>query len=134
MEGLPHWEKRILRDFGLFRVRKCSLDLLKLHVFISLQGDAIAIVKNIPEINAMLWKVKHLIKIEAVQFPYGEPTTEDIDHTYLRENGDCLVIKEIGKDHAKRLEAAINFYKDPKKLSESTLQRDSRLKWVDGWM
>ena len=107
---------------------------MKLHVLLSLKGDAIAIVKNIPEINAMLWKVKHLIKMEAITFPYGEPTTEDINHTYLKENGECLVIKEIGKDHLKRLEAAINFHSDPKKLSEETLKRDSRRQWVDGWM
>lgn len=84
--------------------------------------------------NTLLWKVKHLIKIEAITFPYGEPTQEDIKHTYLRENGDCLVIKEIGKDFEDRVKAAKNFYKDPRKLKVSTMQRESRLAWEQAWL
>lgn len=89
--------------------------------------------KNIPEVNAMLWKVKHLIKIEAITFPFGEPTLKEVEHTYLRENGECLVIKEIGRDFDKRVKAAKIFHRDTKKLKTSTLTRDSRLAWEQGW-
>jgi large subunit ribosomal protein L30 len=92
------------------------------------------VVKNIPEINANLWKVKHLIKIEPITFPYGEPTENDINHTYLKVNGECIVVKEIGGEGGqKRLEAADEIFKDPKKLDGSTLRRDTRMKWLNHW-
>ncbi|GLV43748.1 uncharacterized protein CBL_06928 [Carabus blaptoides fortunei] len=76
VKGNPHWEKRILQ-------------VLKLD---GKQGD-VAIVKNIPENNAMLWKIKHLIKIAPITFPNGVPTEDDLDCTHLRENGELVVNK-----------------------------------------
>lgn len=81
-----------------------------------------------------MWKIKHLIKIEPITFPYGEPTENDVNHTYLKENGECLVVKEIGKNFNKRLEATEVAQKDAKQLYGENLRRDSRLRWDKGWL
>lgn len=80
----------------------------------------------------MLWKVKHLIKVTPINFPYGEPTEADINNTVLKENGDCIVIKDI-ETLNNRLEAAQKFKSDPKILDGETLRRDSQLKWNTAW-
>lgn len=96
----------------------------------SFQMSEIAIVKNIPEVNAMLWKVKHLIKITPIVFPYGEPTQNDVNHMFLKENGDCIVAKEIKVDDA-RLAATEQFEQKSTRLDGETLRKDSRLKWLN---
>jgi large subunit ribosomal protein L30 len=110
--GIPFWEKRILRDFCLF------------------DKGAVAVVKNIPENNQRLWKIKHLVKIEPITFVNGEPTVKDINYTFLKENGDCVVIKNV-ECIEQRLEAAEKFEKDEKNLNSDILKRDSRLKWLN---
>lgn len=89
-------------------------------------------VKNIPEINAMLWKVKHLVNIVPIRFPFGEPTANDTKHTFLKENGECIVTKEIKIDES-RLEASMEFATKPERLDGETLRKDSRLKWLNNW-
>lgn len=96
------------------------------------QTPNVAIVKNIPENNARLWKIKHLVKVTPIQFPHGEPTSADINHTFLKENGDCIVIKNID-ELSKRLEATEKFQSDNKQLDSDTLKKDSRLKWLNHW-
>lgn len=88
--------------------------------------------KNIPENNARLWKIKHLVRIVPITFPYGEPTAEDINYTYLKENGQCFVVKNIGTLE-KRLEAAEEFGKKEKEFTGEDLRKDSRLKWLNPW-
>lgn len=101
-----------------------------LHSFLCLQaGQDVAIVKNIPENNARLWKIKHLVAVDAITFPFGEPTENDIKYTFLKDDGECIVTKEIAID-PKRLEAAENFINDATKLDKDTLKRDALLKWV----
>lgn len=90
------------------------------------------VVKNIPEVNAQLWKIKHLIKVTPVTFPYGEPSANDIDYTRLNENGECLVVKELKLD-PEVTKATEAFERNPKRLDGDTLKRDSRLKWVNPW-
>ncbi|CAD7087470.1 unnamed protein product [Hermetia illucens] len=113
MKGNTHWEKKILID-------------LKLDT----NMNDFAIVKNIPENCERLWKVKHLVKIVPITFPYGEPTENDIDHTFLKENGECIVTKEIKIDDG-RVEATRKFVDDTRKLDSETLVKDSRLKWLN---
>lgn len=96
------------------------------------QKYGVAIVKNIPENNARLWKIKHLIKIAPITFPQGEPSEEDLHHTYLKENGECIVIKNIDTLN-QRLEAAQEFGKKENLLDGETLRKDSRLKWLNPW-
>ncbi|XP_055700472.1 39S ribosomal protein L30, mitochondrial [Phlebotomus papatasi] len=114
-KGIPFWEKRIIRDLGIDE-----------------STSEIAIVKNTPEMNTLLWKVKHLVKITPITFPYGEPTEEDINYTFLKETGECIVAKEIKVDDS-RLQATEKFVKDQKRLDMDTLKRDSRLKWLNPW-
>lgn len=90
--------------------------------------NRVAIVKNIPEINSMLWKVKHLVKITPITFPYGEPTKDDIKYTVLRENGECLVVKKL-EPQEMQIEALDKFDADAKKMDSMTIKRDSRHKW-----
>lgn len=92
-------------------------------------GSDVAIVKNIPENNARLWKIKHLVAIDPIIFPFDEPTENDIKHTFLKENGECVVTKEIAID-PKRLEASENFINDKTRLDKDTLKRDALLKWL----
>lgn len=82
--------------------------------------------------NTLLWKVKHLVKITPITFPHGEPTEEDINYTFLKETGECIVAKEIKVDES-RLQATEEFIKDQKRLDNDTLKRDSRLKWLNPW-
>lgn len=87
--------------------------------------------KNTPENNVLLWKIKHLISVEAIVFPYGEPTLDDVKHTRLFENGECIVHKRIGVD-PERIESTEQFINDPVRLDKETLKRDARIKWVKG--
>jgi hypothetical protein len=98
------------------------------------QPPNVAIVKNIPENNARLWKVKHLVKITPINFPHGEPSAQDLAHTVLKENGDCIVVKNI-EAFKERVVAAEDYDKliGTKILDSNTLKRDSRMKWVQAW-
>lgn len=115
VKGNPFWEKRILKDLGLD----------------GKQGE-FTVVKNIPENNARLWKIKHLLKIDPITFPYGEPTENDIKYTVLKENGECLVTKNIGPV-TERLEAREAFDKQQNRLDTDLLKKDARLKWLNPW-
>lgn len=92
----------------------------------------VSIIKNTPENCALLWKVKHLVSVEPITFPYGEPTEDDIKYTKLNENGECIVHKKIGIDD-RSLELAEQFDNDPKKLDRHTLSREALLKWNRGY-
>lgn len=98
-------------------------------MFQSIQIRDVSVVKNTPENNALLWKVKHLVTVEPITFPYGEPTENDIVHTKLKENGECIVHKTIGVDE-KRLEESNKVLSDPLRLDRKTLEREALLKWV----
>lgn len=110
MKHNPWWQKKILKD---------------LHID---EEDKVTVVKNSPEWNLRLWKVKHLIKITPIVFPYGEPTREDINHTILKENGECLVTKKLAIDPMK-IEALDKFHASEKKMDSTTIKNDSRRKW-----
>lgn len=104
----------------------------KFIFFNNSQGTLITVVKNIPEVNAMLWKIKHLVSVQPILFPYGEPTEKDINYTVLKENGDCIVTKEI-KIEPERIEATEQFEKRLDRMDTTTLKRDSRMRWLSGW-
>lgn len=89
-------------------------------------------VKNIPEINAKLWKIKHLIKITPIEFPYGEPTADDINYTILKENGQCLVTKKLEPEFG-QIQALEEFDSDRKKMNSTTIKRDTRHRWNTGY-
>lgn len=84
--------------------------------------------KNIPEVNSKLWKIKHLIKVTPIQFPYGEPTKDDINYTILKENGQCWVTKKL-MPKQEQIEALEQFENSKNKMDSDTLKRDSRHRW-----
>ncbi|CAD0195662.1 unnamed protein product [Chrysodeixis includens] len=112
-KGFPYWQKDILRELRI-------LD----------SDSSVTIVKNIPEVNSKLWKVKHLIKVTPITFPYGEPTKDDINYTVMKENGQCLVIKKL-EPKPEQVKALEQVETDKKQMDPETLARDCRLKWVN---
>ncbi|CDW56964.1 DNA polymerase lambda [Trichuris trichiura] len=72
--------------------------------------------KNTPYWNGQLWKIKHLIEINPISFPHGEPTEADIPYVRLLPSGECLVSKRVENqspivetdDLGKSLEKLIN--------------------------
>ncbi|CAH0405795.1 unnamed protein product [Chilo suppressalis] len=107
--------------------QKKILESFKIH-----EDVRVAIVKNIPENNMRLWKVKHLIKVTPITFPYGEPTVDDINYTVLRENGECLVKKSL-EPQPKQIEALEAFHNSDKKMDSTTIKKDSRYKWNNAY-
>ncbi|XP_053657929.1 39S ribosomal protein L30, mitochondrial [Anopheles marshallii] len=117
IKGLPHWEKRILRGLGLY------------------EKNAVAVVKNIPENNARLWKVKHLVEILPITYKYGEPTQDDIERTFLKEDGECVVIRKLEAIEVanSKITAAEQIRNAKERMDGETLRKDSRLKWLNAW-
>lgn len=70
-----------------------------------------------------------MISVEPITFPYGEPTGEDIKHTHLKHDGECIVNKKL-EVAPEVIEATVKFLTDPVKLDKHTLKEDARLKWV----
>lgn len=135
VRGNPFWERRILRDLGIIEVPKLFGRLMCLNLLTRSffqRGKYVAIVKNIPENNARLWKIKHLIHITPIRFPFGEPTLEDVNHTLLKENGECIVTKKIAVDEV-RIQATETFQNDPTRLDRETVKKDLRQKWLTAW-
>lgn len=122
-------------------VKFCSSNFLDLN-FIGLyfcillcnlfQQSDIAVVKNIPEVNAILWKIKHLVKITPIQCPNGLPEEGDYEGTYLTDYGEFRISPRLKID-PKQIEATEEFVKDPRKFDGETLRKLLRLKWLNGW-
>jgi len=112
--GNPWWEKKVLETLG-FENKK--------HV-----NDPM-IVKNTPEICAMLWKVKHLVKVTPIKLPDKLPTVDDLNGTYLHENGTFFVIPKVDPAREEAIEKLVN---DPKKLNRDLIEEKLRLKWLLG--
>lgn len=96
---------------------------------ILLQSSEPAIVKNTPEMCALLWKVKHLVKIIPIRLPDKLPTEDDMNATYLHENGTFYVTPKVSPA---RYEATESFVNDPKKLNRDIIQEKIRKQWLDG--
>ncbi|KAJ8890749.1 hypothetical protein PR048_010258 [Dryococelus australis] len=94
------------------------------------QGKAVTILKNIPENNARLWRIKHLVKITPITFPNGLPEEGDYSGTYLKENGEFVVTRRLKVDST-RIAATDKFLSDGDKMDGATLQKQLRLKWLN---
>ncbi|XP_018574881.1 39S ribosomal protein L30, mitochondrial [Anoplophora glabripennis] len=112
LKGVPYFEKHILKEFKLDGLDNCY-----------------NIIKNIPENNQRLWKIKHLVRICPITFPDGFPKEDDM--TYLKENGELRITKRVRVED--RLQLTEEFQKDITKLDGDTLRRNSRMKWLSGW-
>ncbi|XP_072382140.1 uncharacterized protein mRpL30 [Diabrotica undecimpunctata] len=111
--GAPYWEKHIVKEFQLDK-----------------KVNSYTIVKNIPENNQRLWKIKYMINITPITFPNGFPNITDV--TYLQENGELNIIKNNAV-HKDQLGASENFRNNRYRLDGDTLRRHSRRKWLSGW-
>ncbi|KYQ58356.1 39S ribosomal protein L30, mitochondrial [Trachymyrmex zeteki] len=112
--GNPWWEKEMLENLG-FEAKK--------------HGDNPVIVKNTPQMCAMLWRVKHLVKIVPIKLPDKLPTADDLNGTYLHENGTFYVVPKVDPI---REEAVEQFMNSVKKLNRDIIQEKLRLKWLEG--
>ncbi|XP_063972813.1 large ribosomal subunit protein uL30m [Diachasmimorpha longicaudata] len=119
--GNPYWQKAIL-------------DSLKLNEKYSRtersKKSELIVVKNTPEICAMLWKVKHLIRVEPLRQPAKLPEDDDVYATWLLENGDLVLTPRI--DPA-REQATLDHINNPKRLDRETLSYELRMRWLNPW-
>lgn len=112
LAGNPYWDKNILKQLGLPE-----------------RGRDPAIVKNTPEICALLWKVKHLVKITPIKLPDKLPNPDDLGSGYLHENGTLYVTPKIDP---LRIESTKQFENNPKKLDSLRIGEKLRLQWLIG--
>ncbi|KAL2723810.1 hypothetical protein V1477_019042 [Vespula maculifrons] len=110
--GNPYWDKNILKQLGIAE-----------------KGRDPVVVKNIPEVCAMLWKVKHLVKIIPVKLPDKLPNPDDFGGSYLHPNGTFYVVPKIDP---LRVESTEKFENNPKKLESSKISEKLRLQWLNG--
>lgn len=132
---MMNWPQVLVTFEEVFSCR-VEVQFTGLYLYILLfnlfQKRDIAIVKNIPEVNAVLWKIKHLVKITPIQCPNGMPEEGDYDGTYLTEYGEFKVSPRLKID-PKQIEATETFVKDKRKFDGETLRKLLRLKWLYGW-
>lgn len=88
------------------------------------------IVKNTPQVNKDLYKIKHLIKIIPIKFVNGLPKDGDYTGTLLKDNGEFIVMDKLKVDE-KTMEATEKYFKDVKRLEGQTLKKCLRLKWLN---
>ncbi|XP_011302248.1 39S ribosomal protein L30, mitochondrial [Fopius arisanus] len=111
--GNPYWHKAILDQLHLNEKK-----------------SDITIVKNIPEICAQLWKVKHLIKVTPLNQPGKLPEDNDIHATWLMENGDLLLTPRVDPV---REQLTMDHVRNPKRLDGETLSFELRMRWLNPW-
>lgn len=95
----------------------------------SFQVGDVAIVKNTPTVNAMLYKVKHLIEMQPITFPHGKP--QDVNNGYLDDYGRFISYNLLPTDLDKA-------QADVKQLMEKavdgeTLKYRLRYRWLQRW-
>lgn len=101
---------------------------------------------------AMLWKVKHLIRVTPITFPQvkslpsynekcksvltvsfqGLPEDGDTAGARLQQNGQLVFIPKLKSD---ALQAATqsNFTDRPEHMDRETLKKQLRLEWIQPW-
>ncbi|KAK7097911.1 uncharacterized protein [Littorina saxatilis] len=108
--GRPHWEKHTIKALGLDKVKKYEP----------------VVHKNTPNVNHLLSKVKHLIKVVPVTFPDGLPVDEsDFHHSILHNDGHLEVKKRLSP-----LEQQLTSKEDDKKelwkMDDDTVDKSTR--------
>ncbi|KAK3100803.1 hypothetical protein FSP39_025498 [Pinctada imbricata] len=79
--GQPKWDKGYIKQLGFGEEPKLNTRI---------------ILKNTENTNTILKKVKHLLRITPITFPYGPPDENcDPDKCYLRDNGEFVVVRDI---------------------------------------
>lgn len=112
LKGEPYWVKDTCRQLGIHAVRS------------TLTTGAVAVVKNIPEMNALLWRVKHVVRVDPVTFPDGAPSTDDLDGWQLLEDG------RVVRNAMLRVQQAPPPADQHLKVSRQTIKDRMRLRWI----
>ena len=78
-----------------------------------------------------LWKIKHLVKISPITFPNGFPDENDLNGSFLKENGEFWITKRYVATPSRTdaTEAFKNNVQAVERLDGHTLRKDSRKKW-----
>ena len=97
--------------------------------FYLLQTRQPKIFVNKATVNARLERIKHLVSIFPVRFPYGLPETEeDYEHCILRDNGEFVVTRKL---EPVQEETAVVSKEDPTSvwdLKQETIDQTNELK------
>lgn len=104
--------------------------MLKGFCLLDCKQSKVVIVKNIPENNYRLWKIKHLLKIVPITFPKGFP--QDTRGTLLKENGE-MVVSEMLVPKEETMIALEKFCNDRTKMDPETVRNQLRKKWLDAY-
>jgi len=112
VRGQPYWEKYLVgRHFKLQ------------------ENGTTVIVKNTPETNQKLYRIKHLVEIKPITFPNGFPT--DTTSGFLDHHGRYVNYKLLDvspEDAQKSLEKL-----GKKKVDGITMRNRLRLRWQQRW-
>lgn len=85
--------------------------------------------KNTPTECGKLWKIKHLLKISAIQIPENFKKEDVVmGGTFLQENGQFDVLKKL---NPVRVELSEQFEKHETKMDKVTIKRQLRYKWLN---
>ncbi|XP_042886856.1 39S ribosomal protein L30, mitochondrial-like [Penaeus japonicus] len=109
----PWWDKMIMKQLGLDKKR-----------------SDVAVVKNNPENNAMLWKVKHLVKITPIRVPENLPEDMDPACCFLKETGEFIYSPHIKVDE-KALQVDEKLVAT--KWNQDFVDRETRKNWEHPW-
>ncbi|XP_014669186.1 PREDICTED: uncharacterized protein LOC106810378 [Priapulus caudatus] len=85
------WRHRGLKRRPWFDIK--TLD--KLGIGKNTVRNTAVIQPNTPSVLKLLWKVKHLVTVKEVTFPWGEVTEEDVEHSLVKRTGEFLVSKKL---------------------------------------
>ena len=97
-----------------------------------LQRSDIAIIPNTPQYSALLFKVKHLIRITPITLPQGIPDASDLSGARLQENGQLVFVPQLKKD-AEQAELQQIQETPSNHMDGETLRKHLRLNWIKPW-
>lgn len=120
--GTPYWERDILK---LLKLAESKADM-KAGIHRPLGSRTI--VKNTPFMCKMLWRVKHLVKVNPITFPDGEPT-EIVTGTHLNRDGVFRIVPHLKVPEQRLLEPAAHM---KRKFTGKEIARVLRESWNHG--
>nr|CAG4643542.1 EOG090X0EYV [Ilyocryptus agilis] len=112
----PYWDKKTLAHFGLGE---------------GIKSSTIAIVANTPSNCAMLWSVKHLVRVTPITLPQGLPENGDLSGARLQENGALRFIPQLKSDNGRTQVPSTQ--QEEGFMDGQTLRKYLRLNWLKPW-
>lgn len=123
--GNAWWLKKILWEFGLYTHPERKFPFYKT-----------AIVPNTPSNNLKLAMIKHMVRVDAVTFPFGYPEDEaDLKYMRVSEHGEVTFVKEVASetladddDAVKLIPSGVPRAAPLEEMDDETLKVDCRRK------